>query len=98
MAEAFVKTIKRDYARVAMRPDAASVLRQLEAWFEHYNSVHPHKALGYQSPREVRKQMMEKTTENAVGALRRTHEGTLFTAALASSPPAAHSGDAQRLA
>ena len=38
MAEAFVKTIKRDYARVAVRPDAASVLRQLDFWFEHYNN------------------------------------------------------------
>jgi putative transposase len=98
MAEAFVKTIKRDYARVAMRPDAASVLHQLDAWFEHYNSVHPHKALGYRSPREFRKQMMEKTTENAVGAGRRTHEGTLSWGAITSSPPAAHSGNAQRLA
>jgi hypothetical protein len=30
MAEAFVKTIKRDYARVSSKPDAASVLRQLD--------------------------------------------------------------------
>ncbi|WP_374786289.1 integrase core domain-containing protein, partial [Paenochrobactrum gallinarii] len=21
-------------------------------WFEHYNELHPHKALGYRSPRE----------------------------------------------
>ncbi|MFC5565253.1 integrase core domain-containing protein, partial [Rubellimicrobium aerolatum] len=21
-------------------------------WFEHYNAVHPHRALGYRSPRE----------------------------------------------
>ncbi len=41
MAEAFVKTLKRDYARVNPRPDAASVLRQLDGWFEHYNAVHP---------------------------------------------------------
>jgi putative transposase len=54
MAEAFVKTIKRDYARVSERPDAASVLGQLDSWFEHYNSVHPHKALGYRAPREFR--------------------------------------------
>jgi transposase InsO family protein len=33
MAEAFVKTFKRDYARVSLRPDAASVLRQLDGWF-----------------------------------------------------------------
>jgi len=59
MAEAFVKTIKRDYARVSARPDAASVLRQLDTWFEHYNSVHPHKALGYRSPREFRKAVAE---------------------------------------
>jgi putative transposase len=43
MAEAFVKTFKRDYARVSPRPDAASVLRQLDGWFEHYKpaSLHP---------------------------------------------------------
>jgi hypothetical protein len=42
-----VKTFTRDYARVSPRRDAASVLRQLDGWFEHYNTVHPHKALGY---------------------------------------------------
>jgi transposase InsO family protein len=31
MAEAFVKLIKRDYARVNPRPDAASVLRELDS-------------------------------------------------------------------
>ncbi len=70
MAEAFVKTFKRDYARVSPKPDAASVLRQLDSWFEHYNSVHPHKALGYRSPREFRKQFIGETTEDAVGAVR----------------------------
>src|SRR5215469_13710415 len=34
MAEAFVKTLKRDYARVSPRPNAASVLRQFDSWFE----------------------------------------------------------------
>lgn len=86
MAEAFVKTFKRDYARVSTKPDAASVLRQIDSWFEHYNSVHPHKALGYRSPREFRKQMLEKTTENAVGAGRRPHEGTTATEAVGSRP------------
>lgn len=90
MAEAFVKTIKRDYARVAARPDAASVLHQLDAWFDHYNSVHPHKALGYRSPREFRKQWIEKTTENAVGARRRPDESTTSTDAIGSSPSAVH--------
>jgi putative transposase len=52
MAEAFVRTIKRDYVRVSPQPDAETVLRQLPAWLAHYNEVHPHKALGYRSPHE----------------------------------------------
>ena len=48
MAEAFVRTIKRDYVRVSPRPDAKTVMRQLPAWIAHYNdrtrlsaTVHP---------------------------------------------------------
>ena len=52
MAEAFVRTMKRDYVRVSPVPDARSVMNQLSKWFDHYNDVHPHKALGYRSPRE----------------------------------------------
>ncbi len=52
MAEAFVRTIKRDYVRVSSIPDARTVIECLPLWFEHYNSLHPHKALGYRSPRE----------------------------------------------
>jgi putative transposase len=52
MAEAFVRTIKRDYVRVSPCPDAKTVMHQLSAWITHYNEVHPHKALGYRSPRE----------------------------------------------
>src|SRR5512132_3496674 len=52
MAEAFVRTIKRDYVRVSPCPDAHTVMHQLSAWINHYNDVHPHKALGYRSPRE----------------------------------------------
>jgi hypothetical protein len=91
MAEAFVKTLKRDYARVNPRPDAASVLRQLDGWFEHYNTIHPHKALGYRSPREFRKQLAKETTENAVGAGRRPHDSPMSADAIGSSPPAARS-------
>jgi putative transposase len=89
MAEALVKTIKRDYARVSARPDAASVLRQLNCWFDHYNNVHPHKALGYRAPREFRKQWIEKTTETAVGALRRPDDSTTAAVAVGSRPQAA---------
>ena len=94
--EAFVKTFKRDYARVSPRPDAASVLRRLDGWFEHYNTVHPHKALGYRSPREFREQIVEGTTESAVGAVRRPHDSPMFADALGSRPSAAHRGGAQR--
>jgi len=36
---AFVKTFKRDYARVPPCPDAVTVLRQLAVWYKHYNTV-----------------------------------------------------------
>jgi len=52
MAEAFVKTFKRDYVYVHDRPDAQTVLSQLPAWFEDYNESHPHKGLRMRSPRE----------------------------------------------
>ena len=47
MAEAFVRTIKRDYVRVSPCPNAETVMFQLPSWITHYNEVHPHKALGY---------------------------------------------------
>jgi transposase InsO family protein len=37
MAEAFVKTFKRDYVYVHDRPDAKTVMSQLDQWFEDYN-------------------------------------------------------------
>lgn len=52
IAEAFVKTLKRDYARVTLLPDAETVLRLLPAWTEDYNVVHPHSGLKFLSPSE----------------------------------------------
>ena len=52
IAEAFVKTLKRDYARLAILADAETVLRLLPAWFEDYNTIHPHSGLRMLSPRE----------------------------------------------
>ncbi len=52
IAEAFVRTLKRDYVRVSPVPDGESVLGQLPGWLAHYNTVHPHRALGYRSPHE----------------------------------------------
>lgn len=52
VSEAFVKTLKRDYARIQPRPDALTVLAQLPAWIEDYNTNHPHSGLQMRSPRE----------------------------------------------
>ncbi len=52
MAEAFVKTFKRDYVRVAALPHAGTALALIENWMEDYNTVQPHSRLGYRSPRE----------------------------------------------
>ena len=58
MAEAFVKTFKRDYVYVHDRPDVKTVLVQLDRWFTDYNELHPHKGLKMKSPREfIREQI-----------------------------------------
>jgi transposase InsO family protein len=55
IAEAFVKTFRRDYLRLSILPDAATVLGLLQAWIDDYNNLHPHSALRFQSPAEFRK-------------------------------------------
>lgn len=55
MAEAYVKTFKRDYVYVADVHSAAQVLAQLPAWFADYNENHPHKGLNMLSPRQFRR-------------------------------------------
>lgn len=52
ISEAFVKTLKRDYARHHVLADAHTVMALLPAWFEDYNEVHPHSGLRFLSPRE----------------------------------------------
>ena len=52
MSEAFVKTLKRDYARVTILPDAETILALLPAWVEDYCEIHPHSGLKFRSPRE----------------------------------------------
>lgn len=41
MPEAFVKTLKRDYARVTILPDADTNLDLLPEWIEDYCEIHP---------------------------------------------------------
>jgi putative transposase len=55
MAEAFVKTFKRDYVHTKSLNNACSVMAQLPECFEDYNEHHPHKALKMMSPRQFRR-------------------------------------------
>ena len=50
MAESFVKTLKRDYAKLANRPVSKTVRSQLKDWFDDYNSYHPQSPLDYLQP------------------------------------------------
>ena len=53
MAEAFVRTIKRDYVRVNPCPDAETVMRQLPAWITHYNEFIRNELPNLRQPNEV---------------------------------------------
>jgi len=57
MAEAFIKTFKRDYLYVNRLPSAVEVIAQLPFWFADYNENHPHKGLGMRSLREYLRAM-----------------------------------------
>jgi putative transposase len=59
MSEAFVNTLKRDYAAGADRSDAAVLLEQPSLWIEDYNAIAPHSALGYRSPWQYRSEVLE---------------------------------------
>jgi transposase InsO family protein len=57
MAEAFIKTFKRDYVCLHCLESAPVVMEQLPRWFEDYNENHPHKGLKMMSPREYRQSL-----------------------------------------
>lgn len=52
MAEAFVKTFKRDYASLDKLENKLSVMSKLSGWFNDYNDNAPHKGLKMMSPRQ----------------------------------------------
>lgn len=60
MAEAFVKTFKRDYVWSADLTDARTVMEQLPKWFEDYNETAPHKGLKMLSPRQFRRRQEQQ--------------------------------------
>ena len=60
MAEAFVKTFKRDYVYIGPVDTAAVVLAQLPHWFRDYNENHPHQGLKLLSPRQFRQAQTHK--------------------------------------
>lgn len=62
MAEAMVKTLKRDYMAGADLRDAESVLLQLAQWIEDYNTRAPHSALGMRSPAEYRTELQSSSS------------------------------------
>ena len=62
MAEAMVKTLKRDYVAGADLRDAESVLLQLGQWIEDYNTRAPHSALGMRSPAEYRTELQSSSS------------------------------------
>jgi len=60
MAEAFVKTFKRDYVWNADLSNARKVMEQLPKWFEDYNERAPHKGLKMLSPRQFRRRQEQQ--------------------------------------
>lgn len=52
LAEAFVKTFKRDYVWYGDLSCATAIMNTLPKWFEDYNERAPHKALKMKSPRQ----------------------------------------------
>jgi transposase InsO family protein len=57
MAEAFIKTFKRDYVALHRLDHSQVVLEQLPEWFKDYNENHPHRGLKMMSPREYRQSL-----------------------------------------
>lgn len=52
MAEAFVKTFKRDYVAFSDPEEASNLMASLPEWFEDYNNNAPHKGLKMMTPRQ----------------------------------------------
>jgi putative transposase len=60
VAEAFVKTFRRDYVRINPLPNAATAIAATADWMADYNEIHPHSRLAYRSPREYIKDQSQR--------------------------------------
>ncbi|MGH7615206.1 MAG: IS3 family transposase [Gemmatimonadales bacterium] len=79
MAEAFVRTLRRDYLEEADLRSPDTVLPQLPRWITDYNTARPHSALGYLPPTRYREQEGERQTPECLmnwGAEQRSCEET----------------------
>ncbi|MCX8012169.1 MAG: IS3 family transposase [Desulfobacterota bacterium] len=61
MAEAFIKTFKRDDVALHRLDHPQVVLKQLPEWLRDYNENHPHRGLKMMSPREYRQSLTHLT-------------------------------------
>lgn len=79
VCEAFVKTSKRDHARMNPRPEAISGIQRLGGWFEVDNTGHPHSRLSVSTMSQwwVRLQCWRqaRSLTNAPASTRRVLDG-----------------------
>ena len=62
----FVNTLRRDYVARMDLSDAATVLAQLPAAFEHFNEVHLHSSLKMRSPQEYRRHQAAQARQSPI--------------------------------
>ena len=74
MAEAFVRTFKRDYVAVNPKPDANAVIRALPNWFEHCSELRPHRAVSFRA-RVHRRKVNHKACGPVSDIQGQQHEG-----------------------
>ena len=79
LAEAFVKTLKRDYAKVTLLPDAATILGLVAAWIEDDNSATRTPGCGCSPRRKSSAPAVPNTTSHLPGS---TGEVALFAGSL----------------
>jgi putative transposase len=84
VAEAFVKTFKRDYVRVRPLPNAATAIAAVADWMADYNEIHPHSRLAaitegiHQRPIATRRVSGLTGSTQGLGSIRSFRPGWAF--------------------